>query len=128
MSALLVVLAVSLSAFAGAFVLAGYLWYAHASRLHEGSVFPEHRTGVRLLRYGGAAGFATFGGFLFTFVFYLLVEGAGDGTAPVGGSALLQVPFREVAVGLFLLSLATFCVAGAGYATDAVLARFGRAR
>jgi hypothetical protein len=74
-----------------------------------------------------AAGFASFGGFLFVFVFHLLVIGTADSNS--GLSALLAaLPLEETAVGLFLLALATFCVAGAGYTADAIRARFGGVR
>jgi|GEM_PF-3189593 hypothetical protein len=122
MNALLLPVAVLLAALAGLFFLGGYLWYRHAVRLHAESLFPDDATGVRMLRYGVSAGAATFGGFLLVSVLYLLA-GSTAGTAT--GPALDAVPFETVAVGLFALSLSTFCVAGVGYATDAIRRRLG---
>jgi O-antigen/teichoic acid export membrane protein len=123
MSALLLVLAVALSGVAGGFFLAGYLWYRHAPRLHAETVFPDDAVGVRLLRYGVAAGFASFGGFLFVFVFHLLVSGTAGTSGPAAA-----LPLEETAVGLFVLALATFLVAGAGYAVDALRGQSGNVR
>jgi hypothetical protein len=118
MSPFLLLLALALSGLAGVFFLGSYLWYRHAPRLYAESVFPDDAAGARLLRYGIAAGFASFGGFLFVFVFHLLVLGAAGSDS--GLTALLaSLPLEETAVGLFVLALATFCVAGAGYAADA---------
>ncbi|WP_254839420.1 hypothetical protein [Natronomonas marina] len=111
-----------LTVVAGSLFLVAYLWYRHALRLHAESLFPEDALGVRLLRYGGAAGLASFGGFLLTFVFYLLAAGTGS------TAVTATVPLLEVAVGLFLLSLSTFLVAGVGYGTDALRERFGGVR
>jgi O-antigen/teichoic acid export membrane protein len=127
MSPLVLLLAFALSGVAGVFFLGSYLWYRHAPRLYAGSVFPDDAAGVRLLRYGIATGFASFGGFLFVFVFHLLVLGAA-GTDSGLTALLASLPLEETAVGLFVLSLATFCVAGAGYATDALRERFDGVR
>lgn len=121
MSALLLPVALLLALLAGAFVLAGYLWYEHAATLHATSFFPEDSTGVWMLRHGVAAGFVTFGGFLVTFVLYLFASDLGAGSPD---RPLVGLPFQEVSVGLFLLALALFVVAGAGYAADALRARF----
>lgn len=122
MSALLFGVAVILSGLAGVLVLVGYLWYHHALRLHSESIFPRDATGAVLLRYGVTAGFVTFAGFLLSFVLHLMALTAA-GSNPDG--PLASLPYEEVAVGLFLLSLATFLVAGTGYATDALRRRSG---
>ncbi|MFT4883408.1 MAG: hypothetical protein ACI8U4_000914 [Natronomonas sp.] len=127
MRPLLVVLALLLSGFAGVFFLGSFLWYRHASRLYSETVFPDDAAGVKLLRYGVTAGFAAFGGFLFVFVFHLLVVGTA-GTDSGMAALLGALPLEETAVGLFLLSLATFLVAGVGYAADALRGRFGGVR
>lgn len=120
--ALLLPVAAVLAVLAGVCALAGYLWYQHAARLHAESFFPDDATGIWLLRHGVAAGFATFGGFLLAFVLFLFASdvGAVDPQRPLVG-----LPFFPVAVGLFLLSLSLFVVAGVGYAADALRARFG---
>lgn len=122
MNALLLPVALLLSVLAGAFFLVAYLWYEHAATLHAESFFPDDSAGVWMLRHGVAAGFATFGGFLMTFVLYLLARslGATDPQRPLVG-----LPFEQVSVGLFLLALALFVVGGTGYAADALRARFG---
>lgn len=125
MSALLFAVAVVLSGFAGALLLAGYLWYHHALRLHSESVFPKDAAGVVMLRYGLAAGFVTFGGFLLTFVLHLLALSAAGGN-PDG--PLVGLPYEAVSVGLLSLSIASFVVGGAGYATDALRNRSGDPR
>jgi hypothetical protein len=122
MNALLLPVAVLLAALAGLFFLGAYLWFHHALRLHAESFFPDDATGVRLLRYGGTAGAASFGGFLLVSVLSFLAESTTDTSA---GSTLGSMPFEAVAVGLFLLSLSTFCVAGTGYAADAIRQRIG---
>lgn len=127
MSGFLLAIALGIAVLAGTFFLSAYLWYRHALRVHEKTLFPDNAVGVRMLRYGVSIGFAAFGGFLLAFVFHLVV------TTDTGGLTGLQatlaaLPFEEVAVGLFLLALATFCVAGAGYATDALRRRFGSVR
>ena len=106
-----------LAGVAGLAFLAAYLWYRHVLHLHAESFFPNNAVGVRMLRYGGTAGLAAFSGFLLAFVFHLLVADAGGQGATVG------VPLLETAVGLFLLSLSTFLVAGVGYGTDALRAK-----
>lgn len=121
MSALLLPVALLLSVLAGVFFLAGYLWYEHAATLHAESLFPDDSTGVWMLRHGVAAGFVTFGGFLLTFVLYLLARDLG---AAAPDRPLVGLPFEQVSVGLFLLALALFVVAGTGYAADALRARF----
>lgn len=120
MSALLFAIAILLSGLAGVLLLAAYLWYHHALRLHSESIFPRDATGAVLLRYGVAAGFVTFAGFLLASVLHLMALTAA-GTNPEG--PLAGLPYEEVAVGLFLLSLATFLVAGTGYATDVLRRR-----
>ncbi|MEF8808949.1 hypothetical protein [Natronomonas sp.] len=127
MRPLLVVIALLLSGFAGVFFLGSFLWYRHAPRLHAETVFPDDAVGIELLRYGVAAGFASFGGFLFVFVFHLLVVGMAGTDAGLTAS-LAALPLEETAVGLFALSLATFLVAGAGYAADALRGGFGGVR
>jgi hypothetical protein len=122
MNALLLPVAVLLAALAGLFFLGSYLWYRHAVRLHAESLFPDDATGVRLLRYGVSTGAATFGGFLLVSVLYLL---AGSTAGTTTGPALDPMPFETVAIGLFALSLSTFCVAGVGYAADAIRRRLG---
>ena len=121
MNALLLLVALLLSVLAGAFFLSAYLWYVYAARLHAESFFPDDSTGVWMLRHGVAAGFATFGGFLLTFVLSLFASSV-DASGPE--RPLVGLPFEPVAVGLFLLALALFVVAGAGYAADALRARF----
>jgi hypothetical protein len=122
MSALLLPVALLLSVLAGAFFLVGYLWYGHAATLQATSIFPDDSTGVWMLRHGVAAGFVTFGGFLLTFVLFLFAREIG---AASPDRPLVGLPFEQVSVGLFLLALALFVVAGGGYAADALRARFG---
>ena len=81
---------------AGVLLLTAYLWYRYALRLHAESLSPENALGVRLLRYGGAAGLSSFGGFLLVFVFYLPATRTGS------TAVTATVPLLEVAVGLFL--------------------------
>jgi hypothetical protein len=111
-----------LSLLAGVLLLTAYLWYRHALRLHAESLFPEDALGVRLLRYGGAAGLSSFGGFLLTFVFYLLATRTGS------TAVTATVPLLEIAVGLFLLAISTFLVAGIGYGADALRTRLDGVR
>ena len=107
---------------AGVLLLTAYLWYRYALRLHAESLSPENALGVRLLRYGGAAGLSSFGGFLLVFVFYLLATHTGS-------TAVAEtIPPLEVAVGLFLLSLSTSLVAGLGYGADALRTRLDDVR
>ena len=107
---------------AGVLLLTAYLWYRYALRLHAESLSPENALGVRLLRYGGAAGLSFFGGFLLVFVFYLLATRTGS-------TAVAEtIPLLEVAVGLFLLSLSTSLVAGLGYGADALRTRLDDVR
>jgi hypothetical protein len=107
---------------AGVLLLTAYLWYRYALRLHAESLSPENALGVRLLRYGGAAGLSSFGGFLLVFVFYLLATRTGS-------TAVAEtIPPLEVAVGLFLLSLSTSLVAGLGYGADALRTRLDDVR
>ena len=107
---------------AGVLLLTAYLWYRYALRLHAESLSPENALGVRLLRYGGAAGLSSFGGFLLVFVFYLLATHTGS-------TAVAEtIPPLEVAVGLFLLSLSTSLVAGLGYGSDALRTRLDDVR
>ncbi len=122
MSLVLVLLAVLLTGLAGVLLLASYLWFRFAPRVHAETLFPDDARGVALLRYGVAAGFATFGGFLFVFVLHLMALSASPGPAGAEGP-LVGLPFEEVAVGLFLLSLSTFLVAGSGYAAEALRTR-----
>ena len=103
-----------LAGIAGLAFLVAYLWYRHA--LHAELFFPDDAVGVRMLRYGGTTGLAAFGGFLLAFVFHLLVTETGGRAVAVG------VPLLETAVGLFLLSVSTFVVAGVGYGADALRA------
>lgn len=111
-----------LTVLAGALFLGAVLWNRHALDLHERSLFPEDAVGVKLLRYGGTVGLASFAGFLLAFVFYLIA-------VDTGFSALIgTVPMLEIAVGLFLLSLSTFLVAGVGYGADALRARLDGVR
>jgi hypothetical protein len=112
----------ALAVLAGGLLVGAGLWYQYALRLHERTPFPEDALGVRLLRYGGAVGLASFAGFLLAFGLYLLA--AGTGFTPLTRT----VPLRETAVGLFLLALSTFVVAGVGYAADAVRARLDDVR
>jgi hypothetical protein len=107
---------------AGVLLLTAYLWYRYALRLHAESLSPENALGVRLLRYDGAAGLSSFGGFLLVFVFYLLATRTGS-------TAVAEtIPLLEVAVGLFLLSLSTSLVAGLGYGADALRTRLDDVR
>ena len=105
-----------LSGVAGLAFLVAYLWYRHALYLHAELYFPDDAVGIRMLRYGGTTGLAAFGGFLLAFVFHLLVTEAGGRAVAVG------FPLLETAVGLFLLSVSTFVMAGVGYGADALRA------
>lgn len=116
MRALIVLIGVLLAALAGVFFLAGIFWYRYALELHAERLFPDDSFGVALLRYGVAAGFLTFGGFLLAFVLHLMAVSAGA----AAGGPLSWVPFRETAVGLFLFALGLFIIGGTGYAVDAV--------
>ena len=105
-----------LAGIAGLAFLVAYLWYRHALYLHAELYFPDDAVGIRMLRYGGTTGLAAFGGFLLAFVFHLLVTEAGGRAVAVG------FPLLETAVGLFLLSVSTFVMAGVGYGADALRA------
>lgn len=123
MSVILLPVGILLSAVAGLFFLAGYLWYHHAHRLHEETFFPEDAAGIWMLRHGVSAGFVAFAGFLFTFVFHLLATDMATESLSRPQRWLVGLPYLRVAVGLFLLALAMFIVAGCSYAVDAVRTR-----
>ena len=116
MHPLMLLVVLLLSGVAGLAFLVAYLWYRHALHLHAESFFPDDAVGVRMLRYGGTTGLAAFGGFLLAFIFHLMIAETGGRAVTVG------FPLLETAVGLFLLSLSTFVVAGVGYSADALWA------
>lgn len=114
--------ALLLTLVAGMLFLGAVLWYRYALRLHERTLFPKDALGVQLLRYGGTVGLSSFAGFLLAFVVYLLAVATGY------TALTAAVPLLELSVGLFLLSLSTFVVAGVGYGADLLRARLDGVR
>lgn len=110
--------ALVLAALAGVCLLAALLWYRFIPALEDGAFGIDDR-GIRVLRYGGAAGVAVFGGFLLASGLYVAAVATGA-TAPTGEVA---ATFRTVAVGLLAIALAALFGTGAGCAVEVVRAR-----